>query len=222
METPAHRVQLVQAESAQLAHDLHALPPEAWRRPSACDRWEVRDVVGHLILGAELYQSVISRGLQGNTAPLEGFPQAGTVNAASAAPLFDQMSVARRESLGDQLLSTFTATSDQLHQILARCGPQDWETLCYHPAGVLPVRLFVALRLSELVMHGWDIRSRLEPDAHLGPAGGKLRPDLIKGSRLSVPTFGTGNIVGKWPFKSPFWPLKPKIIPVPSEVGNRC
>ena len=30
---------------------------------------------------------------------------------------FDPMSVARRESLGDQLLATFTATSDQLHQL---------------------------------------------------------------------------------------------------------
>jgi uncharacterized protein (TIGR03083 family) len=169
MDTPANRVKLVQAESAQLAHYLHALPPDAWRRPSACHRWEVRDVIGHLIWVAELYMSVISRGLQGNVTPLEGFPPAGTVNAASASPLLDQLSVARRESLGDQLLATFTATSDQWHQVLARCGPQAWETLCYHPAGLLPVRTFVALRLTEVVMHGWDIRSRLAPDAHLSP-----------------------------------------------------
>ena len=111
MDTPENRVKLVQAETAQLAHYLHALPPEAWRRSSACHRWEVRDVIGHLILGAELYLSVVSRGLRGSVTPLEGFPPAGTVNAASASPLFDQMSVARRESLGDQLLATFTATS---------------------------------------------------------------------------------------------------------------
>jgi uncharacterized protein (TIGR03083 family) len=169
MDTSENHVKLVQAESAQLAHYLHTLPSDAWCRPSVCHRWKVRDVIGHLILGAELYLSVVSRGLQGNVAPLEGFPQAGTVNAAAASPLFDQMSVARRESLGDQLLATFIATSDQLHQVFARCGLQEWETLCYHPAGLLPVRTLVALRLTEVVMHGWDIRSQLAPDAHLSP-----------------------------------------------------
>ena len=52
------------------ARALSACPASrAWRRPSACHRWEVRDVVGHLILVAELYLSVVSRGLQGNVAP---------------------------------------------------------------------------------------------------------------------------------------------------------
>jgi hypothetical protein len=129
----------------------------------------VRDVVGHLVLGAELYTSVVSRGLQGDTAPLQGFPEAGSVNAASASPLLDQLSVARRESLGKQLLPTFNATGVQLSQLLTRIGPQDWETVCYHPAGLLPVRMFVDLRLTELVMHGWDIRSRFEPAASLAP-----------------------------------------------------
>jgi uncharacterized protein (TIGR03083 family) len=184
MDAPEYRVQLVQAESAQLGQYLHALPPEAWRRPSACHRWEVRDVIGHLILGAEFYQSVISRGLQGNASPLDGLPQAGTVQAASAwSSLVAQRSVARRESLGDQLLSTFIATSDQLHQVLARCGPQDWETRCYHPVGLLPVRLFVDRRLTEVVMHGWDIRSRLEPEAHLSP---ESFPAFLEGMTATV------------------------------------
>ena len=169
METPANRVQLIQSASVQFGQYLHALPAESWRRPSACDRWEVRDVVGHLILGAELYFGVVSRGLHGDTSPPEGFPPAGSVNAASVAAFVDQMSVTRREHLGDQLLATFTATSDQLHQVLAQCSSQDWERLCYHPAGLLPVRTIVDMRLTELVMHGWDIRSKLEPEVHLAP-----------------------------------------------------
>ena len=123
METPDSRVKLAQAVSAQLRQYLHTLPPEAWSRPSACHHWEVRDVVGHLILAAELYLGVISRGLQGDTSPPAGFPPAGTANAASWSALFDPMSVARRESLGDQLLATFTATSDQLHQSPCRMWP---------------------------------------------------------------------------------------------------
>ena len=169
METPEYRIKLIDAESERLGRYLYALSPDAWSRPSACQRWAVRDVVGHLILGAEIYANVVSRGLQGDTAPLQGLPEAGSVNAASASPLLDQLSVERRESLGEQLLPTFNATGTQLSQLLAGIGPQDWETLCYHPAGLLPVRLFVDLRLTELMMHGWDIRSRFEPAASLGP-----------------------------------------------------
>jgi uncharacterized protein (TIGR03083 family) len=182
VETPDSRVMLVQAASAQLGRYLHTLPPEAWRRPSACHHWEIRDVVGHLILGAEIYLGAISRGLQGNTSPPVGFPLAGTANAASWSALFDPMSIARRESLGDQLLATFTATSDQLHQLLVGCGPSNWETLCYHPASLLPVRMVADLRLTELVMHGWDIRSRFEPEAHLAPESLPAFLELMAGA----------------------------------------
>ena len=123
METPDTRVELMQAESERLGQYLHSLPPDAWGRPSACQRWAVRDVVGHLILGAELYSNVVSRGLHKDVSPLEGFPEAGTVNAASASAFIDQLSVARREDLGDHVLSTFNATSDQLNRLLAGLGP---------------------------------------------------------------------------------------------------
>ena len=61
METPAYRVQLVQSASEQLLQSLTALPLKAWRQPSACHRWEVRDVVAHLIAGAEFYAGTVSR-----------------------------------------------------------------------------------------------------------------------------------------------------------------
>ena len=48
MDSPEDTVQLVIVESERLTQYLTALPPEAWRKPSACDRWEVRDVVAHL------------------------------------------------------------------------------------------------------------------------------------------------------------------------------
>jgi len=121
------------------------------------------------------------------------------------------MSVARRDSLGDQLLATFTATSDQLDQLLAGCGPQDWETLCYHPASLLPVRMFVDLRLTELVMHGWDIRSRFEPEAHLTPESlpaflalitGAFRWAFWPGTRRSAPVRYRFEVTGPIPLKT--------------------
>jgi uncharacterized protein (TIGR03083 family) len=199
METPANRVQLIRSTSRQFGQYLHALPAASWNQPSACDRWEVRDVVGHLILGAELYFGIVSRGLHGDTSPPEGFPQAGTVNATSVAAFVDQMSVTRRATLGDQLLATFATTSDRLHQVFAQCRSHDWERLCYHPAGLVPVRTIVDMRLTELVMHGWDIRSKLELEAHLEPESfstfvemftgpfGWFRWTLVPGMERSTP-----------------------------------
>src|SRR4029453_18147975 len=133
METPAYRVQLVQSESEQLLQYLTALPPEAWHHPSACHRWEVRDVVGHLIAGAEFYAGTVSRGLHGDVSPPTA-PPAGTGHAA-ASERMAQRAIAVRESLGDQLLVTFETTHDHLTQLLATVSSQDWETRCYHPLG---------------------------------------------------------------------------------------
>jgi uncharacterized protein (TIGR03083 family) len=33
---------------------LHSLAPEDWEKPSLCDGWRVRDVVGHILYGNEL------------------------------------------------------------------------------------------------------------------------------------------------------------------------
>ena len=74
MDTFADRVTLLQSESARIKQYLHTLPPNAWTRPSACERWEVRDVVGHLIAVAELYANGLSRGLQEDIAPRQAYP----------------------------------------------------------------------------------------------------------------------------------------------------
>src|SRR5437773_1758479 len=76
METLHNQIQLCQVAAERLTQYLHTLPADAWRHPSACEAWEVRDVVAHLVMGAELYMRVISRGVQGDVSPLEGFPPA--------------------------------------------------------------------------------------------------------------------------------------------------
>jgi uncharacterized protein (TIGR03083 family) len=169
MASVADRVTLLQRESTRLTHYLHALPREAWSRPSACAQWQVQDVVAHLVGVAEFYAGSIARGLRGDTSPPEGRPPAGTRNAASAAEEIAQRTITRRKQLGDQLLGAFEATDQALNRLLAGLSPQDWEIPCYHLGGLFPVRWFRDVRLSELVIHGWDIRSRFEPEAPLSP-----------------------------------------------------
>ena len=77
MEAPEARIALIQAEAEGLAQYLTTLPPDAWCQPSACQEWEVRDVVAHLVEGAQFYVHTITRGVQGDMArPPERVPSA--------------------------------------------------------------------------------------------------------------------------------------------------
>ncbi len=182
MDSPEDTVQLVIAESERLIQYLHALPTEAWRTPSACGRWEVRDVVAHLTGQGQVYADSIVRSLQGDALTPEDRPAAGTATAASFAEASAQRTIARREQWGDQVLSEFINTNAQLNQRLANLGPQDWEkTHFFNSLGMAPLRFRPALRLFELVLHGWDIRSRLESDVHLLPESLPVLLGLVRG-----------------------------------------
>ena len=161
------RVRLLQSESDRVKQYLGALPDEAWNQQSACDLWQVGDVVAHLVGVAEFYAATVSRGLQGDTSPPEGRPPAGTGNAVSSAERIAQGAVSNREKLGDRLLSAFEAEGNQLNRLLAGLDPQDRDKPCYHPGGIVPAGNFVDLRFKELGLHDWDIRSSLESDARL-------------------------------------------------------
>jgi hypothetical protein len=137
----------------------------------------------------------ISRGLQGDASPPEGFPPAGDGDFAARMAANAQRAVTFRESLGADLLPTFSAACDRLDGLLDGLGPQDWGKLCYHPLVIIPVRSFVDLRITELVVHEWDIRSRLESNAQVSadslPAAMNLIPGFVIG-RLFQP--GPGGV----------------------------
>lgn len=179
MSSDEDRVKLVQSESEGLKQYLVGLPSDAWSRPSACDRWQVRDVVAHLASGAEFYLGNISRGLGGDLSPPEGYPPAGTGVRGAFPEANAQSAISVRERLGNQLLFTFNSTNDQLNQLLAGLGPQDRDNLCYHLIGNIPVRTYIDLRIAELAIHGWDIRSRLESEAHLSGGSQSVLMDRI-------------------------------------------
>jgi uncharacterized protein (TIGR03083 family) len=148
----------------------------------ACDHWEVRDVVAHLAAQAEYYAAWIARSLQGDASTPEGLPAAGSATAASVAESAAQRVIARREQWGDQILSAFITANAQLNHRLASLGPQDWEKPhFFNSLGIAPLRFRPALRLFELVLHGWDIRSRLEANVHLPAESLPVLLGLVRG-----------------------------------------
>jgi uncharacterized protein (TIGR03083 family) len=175
MSTQAERVKVVQAESGRLQQYLAALPADAWSKPSACALWAVRDVVAHLINAANTYTDGITRGLREDTSAPEGRPEPSIFKTLSQEERRQQATAAAqrhivfRERLGNDLLDVFCTTWDQFTHLVASVSPREWNNPCYHPRSLLPVRALVNVAVFELAIHGWDVRSALEPSAHLAP-----------------------------------------------------
>jgi uncharacterized protein (TIGR03083 family) len=154
---------MLYAEVKAFTHYLASLAPAAWHAPSACDQWQVADVLAHLVPQADHLGVVIARGLQGDLSPPAGVTPMDAHTAA-------QTAIADRARLGDQLLATFIASHARLHTLLTGLGPQDWETACFYPSGLSTVAELLNLYITELTVHGWDMRSPLAPDFHLSVA----------------------------------------------------
>ena len=168
MVTLQDRVKLVKSESDRLKEYLTGLPSDAWSRASACDAWQVRDVVGHLTWAAEGFADSISRGVGGDAsaqAPFDFSP--GTAKASSLAEHIAQCAIDHREALGDGLLAAFITSSDRLNQAFSELGPQDWDKQCGFLSWRRTPETFLLGRVPELAIHDWDIRSRFEPMAAL-------------------------------------------------------
>ncbi len=192
MDAQAHLLRVGRSEAEQLTQYLHTLPPMAWEQPSACADWTVGDVVAHLIMMAELFLDTIPRGLQGDCTPLTGFPAAGVSTAARNA-FITQHTMALRQRLGRHVLATFSARFTALHQLLTGIDVQEWDTRCYHLLGLLPVRAALNAQVTELAMHGWDIRSRFDPAASLSTESLTVFMRLIPGFVLPRMAFRPGT-----------------------------
>lgn len=183
MLTEAERVTVVQTEFERLKQYLAALPEDAWTTPRACTLWTVRDVVGHLTRVANLYRDSIIRGLRADTSTPAGRPEPTTFNTLSqeqrrqAAMAATQDNIAFSERVGNDLLSMFSHAWDQFNHLVADVSPHAWDTPCYHPRSLLPVRALVHAGVFELAIHGWDIRSAREPSAHLAPEALAILPN---------------------------------------------
>ena len=68
-----------------------------------------------------------------------------------------------------------------MNHLLASLSRQDWEKPHYTALGSALLRHRPADRLLELVVHGWDIRSRREPDARLSDESVPVLVEVILG-----------------------------------------
>jgi uncharacterized protein (TIGR03083 family) len=168
MSTDADRAQVLHDEAQRLEALLRTLLPAEWQRPSRCDHGQVADVVAYLL--EDRPADRLTRGLQGDLTP-SGFVPRGAWHPDAWRTSVVQHPRTLRRHLGDALLAAFCAENAHVDTVLTGLQPEEWETLCYHPPGPITVRDLVPLRLTEVAMHGWDIRTSFDPQASLSKEG---------------------------------------------------
>ena len=203
------RVHLLKSESHRFVDYLSGLPEESWAQQSACERWLVGDVVAHLTGGGDNYFGNITRGVAGDSSPPEGGAPSGPSDPAARLEANAQRAIALREQLDKELLKTFAIRCDDLDQLLAGLGHEDWEKPCFHNAAIISVATYVDLRITEVIVHEWDIKSRLQAAASISPVGLPAVLDLLPvfvvgrlfqpGSTLSGPARYRWDLTGDAP-----------------------
>jgi uncharacterized protein (TIGR03083 family) len=163
-------VPIVHTEIDGLAQFLATLSADDWQRPSACDLWAIRDVVAHLIWVADFYTDTVSRGIQGDISQPVDRPPGDAPGQAAMPTYFHQQTLKTRDRVGTQLMPTFRTRLRMLSALLSSLSPEQWAMPCaffQYRGGTQPAHTFLFLIIQELVIHGWDIRSRFDETATL-------------------------------------------------------
>jgi uncharacterized protein (TIGR03083 family) len=202
METFDAYVPIVHTEADGLAQFLDTLSADEWQRPSACELWTIHDVVAHLVWAADFYTDTVSRGMQGDISRPADRPPGDAPDAAAMPAYFHQHTLRVRDRVGAALLPTFRASYGALCNLMGGLSPQQWAMPCaffQHFGGTLPAQAFLLLIIQELVIHGWDIRSRFVAAATLTAASLPPLMERIR-TRFGLPGFATFPIdAARWP-----------------------
>ncbi len=130
-----------------------AAASDAWNAPTACPRWEVRDIVGHLIDVTEGYFT----GFYEAAAETESPASLGLMVMAER---LDEAAREHRELGRDEALERLRADFEKMMEICAALSPAEWggQQVTHKFMGPLPGYFFPVFQLMDYSVHGWDIR----------------------------------------------------------------
>jgi uncharacterized protein (TIGR03083 family) len=127
--------------------------PGAWEAPTACESWQVRDVIGHLVDTTEGYFRAFETARSGAQAP-QAYGLAGMHERAGA------YAQAFRELSQPELMTRARADLDKMMGILEPLSEQEWTGLLvsHFYMGSVPAFIYAAGQLMDYGVHTWDIK----------------------------------------------------------------
>ena len=156
---------------------------DSWSRPTPCDGWTVRDLVNHVVGGNVLFTQL----LQGS--PL---PEGAGLSAVASTDFLGDDPVAAFDASVSGLLAAF-----EMPGVMAQTFPT--------PIGVVPGAVVVHLRVTEWLVHGWDLQTAL---GRLGSLPEDLAEEEIAISRAGIEALPPGRM--------PFAPPQPAGAEAPA------
>lgn len=150
----------------RLADLVKKFDDEDLARGSAASEWDIAQVLSHLGSGAEIMRSRVLTALEVEPSPDADFNQS----------VWDRWNAMPRREQADGFLSL----NENFTSLLESLDADQRESLRID-LGFLPAPLDVAgfarMRLSELTLHSWDIRTAFDPQAALDTAA---VPELLE------------------------------------------
>ncbi|MBC8280190.1 MAG: maleylpyruvate isomerase family mycothiol-dependent enzyme [Chloroflexi bacterium] len=170
MVSTAEKLKLIVAETARLTEYLRGTGQEEWALDSPCEGWTVGDVIGHLGWAAEFFADSISRGRADITTAPDGLPEVGSIPGSEIPDFIASAAKEYNLAAGADLADAFSSSVDRLNGIFSIVEEDgDWSTQCWSWRGLRTAEAYVSSRLSELVIHSWDIRYPSNNRAGLSP-----------------------------------------------------
>jgi uncharacterized protein (TIGR03083 family) len=142
-----------------------AAEPARWHAPTACEGWELRDMIGHLAAETAGYLSAFDIARRGDPGAKEPIGVAGMAQASDAAAR------AMRDVPRDELLERFRDDTYLLMHEFETLSDANWSGLIVPERyfGPLPAMAIVEGILGGCTVHVWDVREGL--GAHHAIAG---------------------------------------------------
>jgi uncharacterized protein (TIGR03086 family) len=109
-----------------------AVQPEQWSGETPCEDWDVRALVSHVVAGNRLFAAALGR------------DEPAEVAAASVGE-------------GEDLVAAFGESASKLLAAFAARGVL--QRVVRVPFGAVPGEIALHLRLTEVLVHGWDLAS---------------------------------------------------------------
>jgi uncharacterized protein (TIGR03083 family) len=171
MTTLAGRtIQALRDEHDTLASTVRALSPEQLTGPSGASDWTVADVLSHLGSGAEITLADLRAALGGAEQSAPGFNQSVWDRWNALSPRDQAAGWLESDTA---LVSALEAVPEERHG--------DIEIKLGFLPDPLPLASFAAMRLSEVVQHGWDVRVGIDPAATLTEPAAALLAEHLSG-----------------------------------------
>jgi uncharacterized protein (TIGR03086 family) len=146
---------------------------EQWLDPTPCPDWNVGDLVGHIVGGNRMFAGILRGERPG--APGTGPP------AGSGQP-------------GRDLAGDYREAASELLAAFSRPGVL--EEMFTVPFGTVPGSVALHLRISELLVHGWDLARATGQPARFPDALAEQELEFSRRALAEVP-------VGRSPFGAP-------------------